>query len=122
MWTAILLASVGCYLLKLAGLSLPERVLSHPTVERVADLGIAVGREVVRLLAEHPDLSPRDVVYLCEYHHDGLAAAGEIEAAVLKGWPLGSAAFKADLQKKAARQVLPARRGRPPKRLSATPD
>ena len=38
MWTAILVASVGCYLLKLAGLSLPERVLSHPTVERVADL------------------------------------------------------------------------------------
>jgi uncharacterized membrane protein len=38
MWTAILLASVGCYLLKLGGLSLPERVLSHPTVERVADL------------------------------------------------------------------------------------
>jgi uncharacterized membrane protein len=38
MWTAILLAGVGCYLLKLAGLSLPERVLAHPTVERVADL------------------------------------------------------------------------------------
>lgn len=38
MWTAVLLASVGCYLLKLAGLSLPERVLSKPTVERVADL------------------------------------------------------------------------------------
>ena len=38
MWTAILLACVGCYALKLAGLSLPERVLSHPTVERVADL------------------------------------------------------------------------------------
>jgi len=38
MWTAVLLAGVGCYLLKLAGLSLPERVLEHPTVERVADL------------------------------------------------------------------------------------
>ena len=38
MWTAVLLASVGCYLLKLAGLSLPERVLDHPTVERIADL------------------------------------------------------------------------------------
>lgn len=38
MWTAILLASAGCYLLKLAGLSLPQRVLNHPTVERVADL------------------------------------------------------------------------------------
>ena len=38
MWAAVLLAGIGCYLLKLAGLSLPERVLSHPTVERVADL------------------------------------------------------------------------------------
>lgn len=38
MWTAILLACAGCYALKLAGLSLPEQVLSHPTVERVADL------------------------------------------------------------------------------------
>jgi hypothetical protein len=56
-------------------------VRSWRNVERVADLGVAVGREVVRLLTECPDLSPRDVVYLCEYHHDGLAAAGEIEAA-----------------------------------------
>ena len=38
MWTAILLACAGCYLLKLAGLSLPQRVLAHSTVERVADL------------------------------------------------------------------------------------
>jgi branched-subunit amino acid transport protein len=38
MWLAIMLACAGCYALKLAGLSLPERVLAHPTVERVADL------------------------------------------------------------------------------------
>ena len=38
MWVAILVASVGCYALKLAGLSLPQRVLEHPVVERVADL------------------------------------------------------------------------------------
>jgi branched-subunit amino acid transport protein len=37
-WLAILGAGFGCYLLKLAGLSLPERVLEHPLVERVADL------------------------------------------------------------------------------------
>lgn len=54
-------------------------------VERVADLGAAVGREVVRLLQTNPDLAPHDVVYLCEYHHDGLAAAVEIEAA---GYPV----------------------------------
>ncbi len=36
-----------------------------------------------------------------------------IDAAVLKGWPLGSDAFKAELQQRAQRQVLPAKRGRP---------
>jgi superfamily I DNA/RNA helicase len=48
---------------------------------RVADLGREMGRAVVDLLRGHPDLKPSDVVYLCEYHHDGLAAAAEIEAA-----------------------------------------
>ena len=38
MWWAILAASVGCYLLKLAGLSVPSRVLDRPLVSRVADL------------------------------------------------------------------------------------
>ena len=37
-WTALLAAGVGCYLLKLAGVSLPPRVLAHRLVERVADL------------------------------------------------------------------------------------
>jgi branched-subunit amino acid transport protein len=37
-WLAILGAGAGCYLLKLAGLSLPARVLDHPLAERVADL------------------------------------------------------------------------------------
>jgi hypothetical protein len=60
-------------------------IRSWRNVERVADLGVAVGREVVRLLLEYPELAPCDVVYLCEYHHDGLAAAQEIEAA---GYPV----------------------------------
>lgn len=38
MWVAILTAGVGCYLLKLAGLSVPPRVLERPLVERIADL------------------------------------------------------------------------------------
>ena len=50
-------------------------------IGRVADLGVEIGRAVVRLLEETPGLAPRDVVYLCEYHHDGLAAAEVIEAA-----------------------------------------
>lgn len=37
-WAAILLAGLGCYLLKLAGLSVPQRLIEHPLVERVADL------------------------------------------------------------------------------------
>ena len=37
-WVAIVVAGVGCYLLKLAGLSVPPRVLESPLVERVADL------------------------------------------------------------------------------------
>lgn len=53
-------------------------------VERVADLGEEMGRQVVRLLRSHPNLRPGDVVFLCEYHHDGLAAAGVIEEA---GYP-----------------------------------
>jgi branched-subunit amino acid transport protein len=37
-WWAIIGAGTGCYLLKLAGVSLPARVLEHPLIERVADL------------------------------------------------------------------------------------
>jgi len=38
MWTAVLLGALGCYLLKLAGLSVPQRLLDRPAVARVADL------------------------------------------------------------------------------------
>ena len=38
MWLAIMVAAVGCYLLKLAGVSLPESILNHPKVQRVAQL------------------------------------------------------------------------------------
>ena len=36
-WAAVVAAGIGCYLLKLAGLSVPARVLERPIVERVAD-------------------------------------------------------------------------------------
>ena len=36
-WTVLVLAAGGCYLLKLAGLAVPARVLERPVVERVAD-------------------------------------------------------------------------------------
>lgn len=38
LWIAILAAGAGCYLLKLAGLSVPPAVLERPLVSRVADL------------------------------------------------------------------------------------
>ncbi len=37
-WTAVIAGGVGCYLLKLAGLSVPAAVLERPLVRRVADL------------------------------------------------------------------------------------
>ena len=37
-WTAVLACGIGCYLLKLAGLSVPASVLERPVVRRVADL------------------------------------------------------------------------------------
>ena len=37
-WWAVLAAGVACYLLKLAGLSVPARILEHPLIERIADL------------------------------------------------------------------------------------
>jgi branched-subunit amino acid transport protein len=37
-WAAIIAAALGCYILKLAGVSLPERVLEHPRVQRTASL------------------------------------------------------------------------------------
>ncbi|MBB3040463.1 AzlD domain-containing protein [Nocardioides sp. LMS-CY] len=37
-WVAVVATGIGCYLLKLAGLSVPPRVLERPLVERVADL------------------------------------------------------------------------------------
>jgi branched-subunit amino acid transport protein len=36
LWAALLVAAVGSYLTKLAGLSLPESVLAQPQVQRVA--------------------------------------------------------------------------------------
>lgn len=43
----------------------------------------------------------------------GKSELDAIEACVLKGWPLGSDTFKSELQQRAKRQVLPAKRGRP---------
>jgi branched-subunit amino acid transport protein len=59
-WTAILVSAVGCYLLKLAGLSVPQAVLEHPVVERVADLlpvALLSALIAVQVLADGQDLA-----------------------------------------------------------------
>jgi branched-subunit amino acid transport protein len=38
LWATTLSASAGCYGLKLAGVSLPESLLGHPGVQRIAGL------------------------------------------------------------------------------------
>ena len=50
-------------------------------IDRSRELGGSIGHEVVRLLVENPTLSPRDVVFLCENHDDGVDAVEEIETA-----------------------------------------
>ncbi len=37
-WAALFVAGVGCYLFKLAGLSVPQRILDRPVVQRIAAL------------------------------------------------------------------------------------
>jgi hypothetical protein len=41
-WTAVLLGALGCYLLKLAGLSVPARLLEDERVQRIA-YGLPIG-------------------------------------------------------------------------------
>ncbi|MEO5663245.1 MAG: AzlD domain-containing protein [Nocardioides sp.] len=60
MWLAIIVAAVGCYALKLAGLSLPERVLHNPLVERVADfipVALLAALVVVQVWSDGPSLT-----------------------------------------------------------------
>lgn len=38
LWATILAASVACYGLKLAGVSLPQSLIGHPRVQRIAGL------------------------------------------------------------------------------------
>lgn len=36
LWIAVLAGSAGCYAIKLAGLSIPDHILEHPRMRRVA--------------------------------------------------------------------------------------
>lgn len=53
LWTALLIAALGCYALKLIGVSVPASVLSRPRVQRIASLlpvGMISALVVVELL------------------------------------------------------------------------
>jgi branched-subunit amino acid transport protein len=59
-WLAILVAAAGCYLLPLAGLSVPPRVLERPLVARVADLipvALLAGLVAVQVFTTGQDLA-----------------------------------------------------------------
>ena len=59
MWTAIAVTALGCYLLKLAGLSVPGHVLEKPIVERIADLlpvALLAALIAVQVFATGPEL------------------------------------------------------------------
>jgi branched-subunit amino acid transport protein len=59
-WWAILGAGLGCYALKVAGLSIPARVLERPLVERIADLipvALLAALVAVQVFARGPHLT-----------------------------------------------------------------
>ncbi len=59
LWAAVIVTAVGCYLLKLAGLSVPQAVLEHPVAERVADLlpvALLAALVAIQVFADGPDL------------------------------------------------------------------
>lgn len=59
MWAALLVGCLACYLLKLAGLSVPHAVLEHRVVARTADLipvALLAALMAVQVLADGPAL------------------------------------------------------------------
>ncbi|GAA0972884.1 hypothetical protein GCM10009555_026810 [Acrocarpospora macrocephala] len=73
-WWAIAVTCLGCYLLKLAGLAAPRRVLDHPGVRRFARLvpvGLLAALIAVQTFGHGQDL-----------HLDGARLAGLAAAVV----------------------------------------
>lgn len=59
-WTAILVSAAGCYLLKVAGLSIPAAVLERPLFQRIADLlpvALLAALVAVQVFADGPRLT-----------------------------------------------------------------
>lgn len=79
-WGALLAAAGGCYAFKLAGMSMPEKVLAKPVVQRIAGLLPIV--LLAALIAVQTVGSGRAVVI--DARLAGLAVAG---VAVWRRWP-----------------------------------
>lgn len=74
LWIALILAAVGCYLLKLAGVSLPQSALNHPAVQRTASL-LPVAMLAALIAVQLFDSNDR-------YHVDWHTLAGVAAAAI----------------------------------------
>jgi len=75
-WLAVVGCGVGCYLLKLGGMSVPEKVLAHPVLRRTAELlpvVLLAALIAVQVLAASGPGGPRLVV---DARLAGLLAAG----------------------------------------------
>jgi branched-subunit amino acid transport protein len=82
LWLAIIIAAVGCYLLKLAGVSLPESVLNHAKVQRVAQfLPIAMLSALVAV-----ELFDRGGRYSLDWRTLAGVAAGVIALLLRRGF------------------------------------
>lgn len=79
-WAGIIVGSVACYGLKLAGMSVPPRVLEQPTVARISELlPIAMLSALVVVQTFGADRA-----LVLDARAAGLAAAG---IAVWRRWP-----------------------------------
>ena len=73
-WASIITASLGCYGLKLVGVSLPESVLAHPRVQRTAGL-LPVAMLTALVVTDLFDTNGR---YTVDWHTLGGVAAGAV--------------------------------------------
>jgi branched-subunit amino acid transport protein len=74
LWIAIIAASLGCYGLKLAGVSLPGPVLSHPRVRRIAGL-LPIAMLTALVVTDLFDMNGR---YTADWHTLAGVGAGAI--------------------------------------------
>jgi hypothetical protein len=101
LWVGLLVGCLGCYLLKLAGLSVPESVLRRPLVHRISALLPIV---LLAALVAVQTFSTGSQLVL-DARAAGLAVAG---IAVWRRWPFLVVVGLAALTTGLVRLVLPA--------------